>query len=46
MKETFEGAKEWVLELKRNEFLYDATFVLIANKSDLEMFRAVSFTEG
>jgi hypothetical protein len=34
------------MDLKRNEFLYDATLVLVANKKDLEEYRAVSFNEG
>ena len=46
LKESFEGAKEWVLDLKRNEFLFDASFTLIANKCDLESARLVTYNEG
>ena len=34
------------MDLKRNEFLNDAHFALIANKADLDLLRAVSMLEA
>jgi GTPase SAR1 family protein len=45
-KDSFEGAKTLVLEIKRNEFLTDAHFVLVANKIDNQSQRVVSEQEG
>ena len=47
LKGSFEGAKEWVMELKRNEELSDTNFVLVGNKVDTDInFRAVTYNEG
>lgn len=34
--ESFEGAKNWAIDLKRNENLIDCSFFLVGNKADLE----------
>ena len=34
LKDSFEGAKQLVMEVKRNEFLTESHFILVANKID------------
>lgn len=47
VKDSFEGAKDWVMELKRNEELTDANFILVGNKTDIqESFWGVTYNEG
>lgn len=46
-QDSFEGAKKWVSELKENEELNDAHFVLVCNKIDVEDERkTVPYSEG